>query len=68
MINRRLPKEYTRMFAEKAMELANLSLAGMVFVQFVGSEAIHAGAVWLGWVTFAVLHITAYLLMKGGEN
>lgn len=56
------------MVAEKAMELANLALAGIVFVQLVPGQPFGGRATLLGVVTFVVLHIVAYYTMREGGD
>jgi hypothetical protein len=69
MARLRLSKEYARMLAERAMELANLCLVGMVFVQFTPEGQGKLAAVLMGITAFWVLHIFAYLVLRiGGEE
>ena len=63
-----LPAHYSRMLAEKAMELANMALAGIVFVQFLPDAPFKGNVAFLGLLIFVMLHWGAYLLMRGGER
>ena len=56
--------EYNHMLAEKAMELANLALAGIVFVQLVPGMSMNERKLILGGGAFLVLHAFAYIIMK----
>jgi hypothetical protein len=56
------------MLAEKAMELANMALAGIVFVQFLPETTFRGSIVILGLLIFALLHVGAFFLMRGGES
>ena len=68
MTKPRLPKGYAQMVAEKAMELANLALAGIVFVQLAPGQPFGGRATFLGVLAFIVLHIVAYYTMKEGGD
>jgi hypothetical protein len=63
-----LSKIYARMLAEKAMELANMALAGIVFVQFLPSASFKSSVAFLGLLIFVILHVGAYFLMRGGDK
>jgi hypothetical protein len=58
------------MLAQRATELANLSIAGMAFVQFApdAGEPSKFAAVLFAVIVFWTLHIFAYLLMRGGGD
>jgi hypothetical protein len=58
------------MLAEKAMDLANAVIVGIVLSQFVANEPFKGNIAFMGTVTFVGLHTGAYLLMKkrGGER
>jgi hypothetical protein len=56
------------MLAEKAMELANMALAGIVFVQFLPEAPFKGSIALLGFLIFGMLHVGAYFLMRVGER
>lgn len=62
-----LSKAYSHMLAEKAMELANAALVGIVFVQFLPNQSFSATIALFGVLTFICIHISAYFLMQGGD-
>jgi hypothetical protein len=64
----RITRAYARMLAEKAMELANMALAGIVFVQFLPEAPFKGSVAFLGFLIFVTLHLGAYFLMRGGER
>lgn len=64
----RITRAYARMLAEKSMELANMALAGIVFVQFLPAAPVKGSIAFLGLVIFAMLHVGAYFLVRGGEH
>ena len=61
-------ERYPRMLAEKAMELANMSLFGIVLSQFLADEPFRVSAAFLGTIAFVFLHVGAFVLMRGGEE
>jgi hypothetical protein len=64
----RSPDAYFALFAEKAMELANLAMAGIAFVQFVPGAPHSLTLLLYGVFVYLTLHAIAFLLMKGGEG
>ena len=66
MVRIRLSKAYAKMLAEKALELANMALAGIVFVQFLPEASFKGSIAVLGILIFVILHVGAFLLMKRG--
>ncbi|KKS84917.1 MAG: hypothetical protein UV59_C0012G0010 [Candidatus Gottesmanbacteria bacterium GW2011_GWA1_43_11] len=57
------------MLSDKAMELANLALIGLVFIQVIPGQGFSGFAIVLGILTFTLLHLLAFYLMnKRGGN
>lgn len=57
-------KDQSKLFAEKFMELGNLSIAGVVLTQFVSSKRFDERVALLGFVVFAVFYLLAYFLTR----
>ncbi|MCI0558949.1 MAG: hypothetical protein MN733_10670 [Nitrososphaera sp.] len=66
MAKRRL-REYSKLLAEKVMDLGNLALASIVFVQLLPDEPFSGRIVLLGVTSFLVCHAVSYYVMRGGD-
>jgi len=61
-------KVQRRIFAKGIVELGNLSLSGVVLVQFLPDKPISPLVIVFGFANFGLCYMIAYLLTWGGDK